>query len=205
MLPGSARKRHRTAAIVAVLVFAVGVGHDIKDTPSTYLESATVIFSMPKSLAAPDAYSSLAPSLIASGAVISQIMMSPQSQRRIRAAGGTAAYDLALINLFNGDYPEYSNPAAMLTSDSPNSAIAHRTFMVAAGLLGHLLAARQAQAGVSPRNRISAQIIGDTGPILQAGSPKRVFGGLALLTVVAVCGVWRFPGRRDALKNPAAA
>jgi hypothetical protein len=201
----SAQKRLRLAAVVVVLVLAAGVGYDIKSAPPTYLESATVIFTMPKFWAAPYTYSWLAPSVIASGEAMTQILMSPQSQHRIREAGGTARYDLVLINLYNEDHPNYSRPLASLTAGSPSAADAHRTFIAAARLLRHLLAARQAQAGVAPRNRISAQIIGDTGPIVQAGSPKRAFAGLALVAVVAVSMLWGFLGRRVGGRNPAVA
>jgi hypothetical protein len=199
ILEGAVRK-HRHLAVIAVVLLAAGVGYDISKTPAMYLDSATVIFSIPKSETAPNAYVSFTPSVIASGAAIAQIMMNPQSQRRIRAAGGTGDYDLALVNLYNEDYPNYSDPAATLTSESLSPAVALRTFKVAAGLLDRLLRVRQAQAGVSSRNLISARIIGNTGPLVQAGSPKRVYGGLALLTVLALSGVRRFarvPGTRD--------
>jgi hypothetical protein len=198
-----AQRRLRLAAVGLALVLAAGVGYDIKSAPPTYLESATVIFIMPKIWAAPYTYSWLAGSVITSGEAMTQILMNPQSQHRIREAGGTARYDLALINLYNEDHPNYSRPLATLTAASPSAADAHRTFIAAARLLRHLLAARQAQAGVAPRNRISAQIIGDTGPIASAGSPKRAFAGLALVAVVAISMLWGFLGRRVASRNPA--
>jgi hypothetical protein len=126
-----------------------------------------------------------------------QLMMSPPSQRRIRARGGTAGYDLALVNFYNEDYPNYSDPVVKLKTASPSPAAASRTFTVARRLLDYLLRVRQVQAGVSPRYRISAQFVGNTGPVAQAGSSKRVFGGLALLTAVAASMVWCFLGRRD--------
>ena len=67
--------------------------------------------------------------------------------------------------------------------------------MLAAHLLGRLLAARQEQAGILPRYRISAQILGDSGPIIQTGSRARVFGGLALLAAIAVGLAWDGAGR----------
>jgi len=195
--PGGTGKFLRMAAIAVVLILAAGVGYDIKSTPPTYLISATVILSVPDSRTVPNAYESLAPSLISSGAAMVQLMMSPQSQRRIRARGGTAGYDLALINFYNEDYPNYSDPVVKLKTASPSPAAAYRTFTVARRLLDYLLRVRQVQAGVSPRYRISAQFVGNTGPVAQAGSSKRVFGGLALLTAVAASMVWGFLGRRD--------
>ena len=121
---------------------------------------------------------------------MTKILASPQAQRQIREAGGTADVGMQLTNLYNEEYPDYGEPLAMLTTASQSPADAHRTFVIAARLLDHLLAARQAQAGVSPGKRIFAQIVGDTGPIVQAGSPKRALGGLALLTAVAAAMGW---------------
>jgi hypothetical protein len=191
------RKRLRVAAVVLVLLLSAGAGYSIKSTSPTYLESATVMFSLPKSQNSPNAYFLFAPSLIMSGEEISQILINPDAQRRIRKAGGTADVNLALVNLYNEEYPEYGQPLATLTTASHSAAAAHRTFVIAARLLGHILTAVQAQADVLPRNRIAARIIADTGPVVQAGSLKRAFAGLALLTVVAASLVWRVLGQRD--------
>jgi hypothetical protein len=151
-----------------------------------YLESATVELSLPKAQNAPNAYYMFAPSLIASGEAMVQILMSPSVQRQIGATRRGASVSLALVNLYNEEYPYYGVPLATLTAASPAAADAHRTFVVAARTLGLLLAARQEQAGVRPSDRISARILGDSGPIIQTGSRVRVFGGLALLAAMAI-------------------
>jgi hypothetical protein len=190
-LPADAiRKRLRLVATAVVLVVAAGVAYDFKSTPPTYLESAAVIFNLPRYQTAPRAYVAFAPSLITSGDAMTKILESPQAQRHIREAGGTADVGMQLTNLYNQEYPDYGEPLAMLTTASQSPADVHRTFVIAARLLDQLLAARQAQAGVSPGDRIFAQIIGDTGPIVQAGSPKRALAGLALLTVVGAAMGW---------------
>jgi hypothetical protein len=192
---GKARKRFRLTLVVATLLAAAGAGYDIEISPHMYLESATVELSLPKTQHAPNAYYMFAPSLIASGEVMVQILMSPSAQAQIGAAGHGASVSLALVNLYNEEYPDYGVPLATLTAASPVAADAHRTFVVAARVLGLLLAVRQKQAGVLPRGRISAQILGDSGPIIQAGSHARVFGGLALLAAMAAGLAWHGAGR----------
>lgn len=203
---GKARKRLRLTLVVAMLLLAAGVGYDIGISPPLYLESATVEFSLPKTLNAPNAYYMFAPSLITSDEVMVQILNSPSAQRQIDAAGRGARVSLALVNLYNEDYPNYGAPFATLTAASPVAADAHRTFVVAARVLGLLLAAQQKQAGVPPRERISAQILGDSGPIIQTGSRARVFGGLALLAAIAAGLAWNGAGRwsAEARLKPAA-
>jgi hypothetical protein len=137
----------------------------------------------------------LAPSLITSANAMVQILMSPPVQRRIHAGGRGASVSLALVNLYNEEYPYFGVPLATLTAASPTAADARRTFVVAAHMIGLLLAARQKQAGVPPRHRISARILGDSGPIVQTGSRVRVFGGLALLTAIAAGLAWDGAGR----------
>ncbi len=136
-----------------------------------------------------------APSLIASGEAMVQILMSPSVQRQIGASGRGARVSLALVNLYNEEYPYYGVPLATLTATSPVAATCHRTFAVAARVLGLLLAAQQQQEGVPPPERISARILGDSGPIIQTGSRARVFGGLALLAAIAVSLAWDGAGR----------
>ncbi len=192
---GKARKRLRLALVAATLLLVVGAAYDIKTSPPVYLESATVEFPLPKAQNAPNAYFMFAPSLITSGEAMVQILMSPSAQRQISAAGHGASVSFALVNLYNEEYPNYGFPLATLTASSPVAADAHRTFVAAARVLGLLLAARQKQLGVPPRDRISAQIIGDSGPIIQTGSRARVFGGLALLAAIAVSLAWNGAGR----------
>jgi len=192
---GKARKRLRLTLMVATLLLAAGAGYDIEISPPMYLESATVELSLPKAQNAPNAYYMFAPSLIASGEAMVQILMSPSAQRQIGAAGRGASVSLALVNLYNEEYPHYGVPLATLTAASPVAADAHRTFVVTARVLGLVLAARQRQAGVPRRARISAQILGDSGPIIQTGSRARVFGGLALLAAIAVSLAWDGAGR----------
>jgi hypothetical protein len=203
---GQARKWLRLALVAATLLLAGGAGYGIWSSPPMYLESAIVEFSLPKTMDAPNAYYLFAPSLITSGEVMVQILNSPSAQRQIGAAGRGASVSLALVNLYNEEYPNYGVPLATLTAASPVAADARRTFVLAARVLGRLLAARQEQTGVPPRERVSAQILGDSGPIIQTGSRARVFGGLALLAAIAAGLAWDGAGRwgAGARSEPAA-
>ena len=204
---GKPRKALRLTLVVATLLLAAGAGYYIKISPPMYLESAIVELNLPKAHNAPNDYYKRAPSLIASGEVMVQILMSPLAQRQIGAAAPGARASLALVNLYNEQYPYYGVPLATLTVSSPVAADAHRTFVAAARVLGLLLAARQKQLGVLPRERITAQVLGDSGPIVQTGSRARVFGGLALLAAIGAGLAWNGTGRRstEARLKPVAA
>lgn len=191
------RKRLSLAAVAIVLILTAGAGYEIRSTRPSYLESALVVFSLPKSQSAPYAYTMLASSLITSGEVVTQVLMGPQAQRQIREAGGAAEVSLKLVNLYSEQYPDYGQPLADLTAMAPSAAKAHISFEIAVRLVRRLLAARQAHEGARSRNRISAQIIGDTGPVVQEGSSKRVYAGLAALALIAVSVVRGFLCQRE--------
>jgi hypothetical protein len=184
------------AALGAVLLLVAGAGYDIKRTPPVYVDSATVLFSAPESDTSPTAYETFMIPLITTGEIVSQIVMSPQGQHQIQEAGGTASVNMTLANLYDEEYPNYGVPMATLTSTSKNAAASQHTFTVAVQQLDEILAARQARMGIKPDARISAQIIAATGPVAQSGSGKRVYGGLAILAMVAVSALWGMINRR---------
>jgi hypothetical protein len=198
----------RTAAIAAIGILAMGAGFGIQHTKPRYTQSASVLFVPPARYASAKAYSWLGPALIATGQLISQIVMGPQAQAEIRDSGGTASYNMTLVNLYNQDYPDYSYPEATLSTSSPEAATAGRTFALAARLVGRVLADRQAEAGVAPPDRIVARLIAVSGPIRSAGSRKRALGGVLLLAIVACSWAWtRFsrsaaPGGRHWAAHP---
>ncbi len=192
------RRQLRLAAVVSMLFLAAGLIYDIASSPPVYAESASVIFSLPKSNNGAKAYLIFVSSLISSGQAMSQILMSPQTQRRISEAGGQAYVSLALVNLYDEEYPNYGLPLATLTTSSTAAANVHETFVIAARELGRLLAGWQARMGVEPQHRITAEVVGDTGPVVQAGSSTRVSAGLAVLALVGIAALWRFIDRRRA-------
>lgn len=127
---------------------------------------------------------------------MTQILLSPQAQQQISAAGGAADVNIALVNLYDEEYPNYGVPLVNLTVSSKGAATVRPTFAITVRLLHRLLTARQAKLSVRPRNRISAQVIGDTGLTVQGGSPKRVLAGLAVLALIAYSALFRLLGRR---------
>lgn len=176
-------RRHWIAAAV-VLVLAVAALHTIKSTPPAYQESSTVIFIAPTSNNFPNPYDSDSDApLITTDEIVVRLMMSPQSQHLVQAAGGSGDFTVAMVNLYNQEYPDYGIPNATITTEALSPEAAHNTYVIVARQLTNRLA--EMQAKVSPRNRIVANIVGDSGPIIQVGSPKRVYAGLILLTLIA--------------------
>ena len=189
----------RILALTPILVIAVGLGMQIEQNRPSYVESATILFTMPNLDRSATLYSWRAQSLTSTGSVVSQILMSPQIEHEVAQAGGTANYDLTLINLYNQDYPHYGYPEATLSASSSDAASTHRTYLIAKRTLIKVLATLQSRAGASRRQRVIAQAADDSGPMPQSGSRPRALGGLVLLALVAAGTCWSVTGRKARL------
>jgi hypothetical protein len=176
-------RRHWIATGV-VFVLAIAALYTVKTSQPGYQETSTVIFVAPKSNNFPNPYDSDADApLITTDEIVVRELMSPQSLRLVQAAGGTGDFSIELVNLYNQEYPDYGVPDATITTQASSWTATHTTYLVVARQLTNRLA--ELQARVKPRNRIVANIVGDSGPIIQTGSPKRAYAGLILLTLVA--------------------
>jgi hypothetical protein len=189
------RQLLRIVWLLAIVLLTVGAAYRIHQVQPSYQESATVLFALPGPQPYTDPYLPVSPTLITTGEAITQILMSPQAQNQVSNAGGDAVSNLALINFYNQDYPEYSYPEATLTASSADPRVAHRAFLLAARRIAGILASRQEQVGVPPGGRIVSRLIADTGPLAQHNSRKRAFGGLALLAFVIGASGWSAIGR----------
>jgi hypothetical protein len=187
--------RRQLLAVIALLILAGGFAYEMKSAPKLYSDRAAVVFGVANNRAGSRSHRSLGESLITTETMLTEDQMTLPGQRLIRDAGGAAQFELAPFNLSNMRYPDYAEPYATLTTTSRSPAAAHRTFKVVVRVLAHRLAA--IQAGVSRRNRIKVYLAGKTGVRVQRGSSARAFGGLALLTIVAVGMAVNFLDRRQ--------
>jgi hypothetical protein len=193
--------RRHLAAVMLVIVATGAVAVVFKRAPVTYQESGTVVFSAPGSANFPNPFTSFNDSIIVAAGVMALSVMSPQEQRQIQAAGGTASYDAELVNTSDLEYPDYSDPYVTVTATGINPGRVHYTFGLVANQLYRDLAVRQAQANVSAVNRITAHMVGDTGLLPQRGSSKRVYAGLLVLAIIAAFAVAILLDRRPLRLN----
>lgn len=194
--------RHRIAVTFAVLVAGVLSFRIIHANPG-YMESGGVVFTAPKS--ASNIFQSL-PSLQVTEETVAGYMMGSQGGQQVRAAGGTAPYTVAMLNTYNEDFPDYSQPYVTITAMSNNPETARQTFGAVLGVLGKATRALQVKVGATPDNAVRATLIAaPTGPIEQGGSRKRSAAGLGVLAIIAVYLVARVLDRRRRHTRPVAA
>jgi hypothetical protein len=191
----AALMRRHVLAVAVVLVLAAGLAYSVKRTPVTYQESATVIFTAPISVQNPNPYDSYSGTLITAAEVLCRWIMGVQGQQQVRDAGATGTFNVALVNLYNQEYPNYSDPDVTVTATAGDPDTVHSTFAIVSRLLNDDLVAREVQDGVAPVNRIGMYAAGDTGPLEQTGTPKRAFAGLFALTIAALLVVSMFLDR----------
>jgi hypothetical protein len=174
----------RPVLLIVLLILAAVLGDKIEHVPATYRDSALVVFAAQTAPSADSPYSTVSSSLVTTGAAIVESGTGPQAQALVRATGGTAYFKLALLNLYNQDFPEYGYPIATLVTQSTDPAATRQTLRAVLGVLRRLLTARQAR--VRTPGRISIHVVGTTGPVTQPGSLKRALAALAALTLIAM-------------------
>jgi hypothetical protein len=193
--------RRHLAAVLVVIICVAAVAVFFKRTPVTYQQSGTVVFDDPVSAGFPNTYTSFSGSLVKAAGLMAGSVMSPQDGSKIRAAGGTSAYGVAPYNDYNLEYPDYSDPYVIVTTYATDPSQVQHTFTVVIQQLYSDLVARQVQAGVAPVNRITAHLVGNSGPLPQPGSSKRVDAGLLALGIIAAFAVAIFLDRHPIRPN----
>jgi hypothetical protein len=179
-------------AVVAVIAAAFTVGFGLARAPVAYQESGTMYFHMPfaawqsnlsKQQESPQGDAGFV-------AVLSILVMSSHGQWQVRSAGATANFDVAPVNLGSLEYPDYSDPYLTVTTSGTDPGLVRTSFAAVTRVLGNDLAALQAQAGVPAGHRLKAYFSGVPSPQASpAGSGPRMYGGLAVLAVVAIFAV----------------
>jgi hypothetical protein len=186
--------RHKLA-VLAVLILAVGAAYSFKHAAAAYEETGSMVFVPPVSAIHPNPFEATGKADTEAAGAIAAEVMSPQDQQRVQRAGGTAQIDVQLFNSYDLEYPNYSQPSLTVTTTAADPDSVQRTFTLVTNLLTRQFTAHEAQANAEPKNRIQIVMAGDTGPLVQLGSSKRVLGALAILTLVAIFAVASFLDR----------
>ena len=182
--------RRHAVAVIAVFVLTLGLAYHIHRTKPLYMTTATVSFIAPTTIRNLFGYGD---SLLAMDEVMAYSMISPRTQELVRAAGGTASYNVALVNLNNETYPNYSDPYVTVTATSADPAASQDTFTIVMRMLQDSLATQQARQGAPPQTWIRAYPIAPpSGPVAQSGYPKRTMAAIAVLAIIAAFMVSAF-------------
>ena len=192
-------RRHRIAIAITVLAACMLGFHLVRGNPG-YIDSGGVAFTAPRN---PVSMFQNMRSLRVVEEVSTSFMMGSQGESEVRAAGGTAHYNVAMLNLYNEEYPNYSQPYVTITvmSDSPKEA--QQTFGSVLGVLREATEILQKRVGANIKNEVTATLVSEpTGPIAQRGSYKRSYTALTVLGIIAIYVIGRALDRCAPRRQP---
>jgi hypothetical protein len=172
--------RRHVIAVAVVCLAVLGFGYHLAHMNPGYTDAGTIGFIAPNDPLTGFAY---AQGTQVIKVVTADYMTGTAANQQIRAAGGTAPYNVELLNGYNEEFPDYSQPYVTVTTSSPDPTSAQNTYNAVVSVLLRNLAERQ--QGVPPKAQITALPVNSTGPTLQTGSNKRVYAAIAVLTIVA--------------------
>lgn len=185
--------RHCIATTIVALAAGMLSYHLIRGNPG-YIDSGGVAFTAPKSSVT--MFQNMR-SLLAVEDAVAAYMMGSQAEQQVRAAGGTAPYNVAMLNLYNEQYPDYSQPYVTIAVMSHYPEATRKTFGAVLGVLRKATAMLQEQVGATSKNEVRATLAAEpTGPIAQGGSHRRSYAALAVLTIIAIYMTARVLDRR---------
>jgi hypothetical protein len=191
----SALARRQAVVLGVVLLVLLGVAYSFKKTPQTFMETGTLV--LVSYSAAPNPYvTQYNSSLINTGDILVKWVDSPAGQAALQQAGAGTGFEIGLVNFYNEEYPLYTEPYLTVSGSGIGAAGAKQVFTAGVRVFDERLASLQSAAGAKPADFITARMVGDSGPIIQLGSSKRVYGGLAVLGIIAAFLLAAFFDRR---------
>jgi hypothetical protein len=191
-------RRHIVAAAI-VLVVAAGAAYHIKHTPPTFEDNATIVLAPPNPVLSPPYANPYAPpfgpSLIITGELMVKWMTGAQGQEVLQQAGVPNTFSVALVNFSDQEYPLYGEPNLTISGIGEDPVSAHNALVTGTRIFEQGLDAQEEHAHVPPTYRIATHVIGESGPVVQLGSSKRTYAGVAVLTIIALYMILRILDR----------
>jgi hypothetical protein len=197
--------RRHLVAVSVIFLAAMGFGYHLAHSDPGYAETTTVAFTGPPGQ--PEIFAD-GQGLLVMDEVAVATLMGPRGQQQVAAAGGTAPYEVALVNLNTEDFPNYSDPYLTVSTTSASPAETQATFSAVMKVLQDDVRALQARQGAPPDTMIrTSSIAAPSGPVAQTGSPKRTYAAFLGLAIIASFLASKFLDRhpirlRDLLRLP---
>jgi len=190
--------RRHALAIAIVLLIAMGTAYGFKRTPPTYQDGGSLVLTPVQAVPNPNPYTSpFAESMISTGEVMVKWLAGPEGHRALDRSGAGDNFSATLINFSDQEYPFYGQPYLTVTGTGHSLAEAQSVLTEGVQVFDNELADLQGQVDVPRDARITTHMVGDTGPLFQPGSNKRVYAGLGILAIVAVVMLTSFLDRHQ--------
>ncbi|GAA2418000.1 hypothetical protein GCM10010191_30750 [Actinomadura vinacea] len=197
---GGALRRHPVVALAAAALTLLMAAHVLTARPEYEARSAITLLS-PRAPFPRNSYASFTPALVTNAEISARTMGSAEGRRRVRAAGGTAEYQVLLANRGNQELPIHDQPHLTVSSVASSAEEARRTHAAVLGVMLAQLLERQRGQGALPGSLITWQVTAGSGqPVPVTGRPSRRLLAIGLLglvaTLYAAAAADRRPARR---------
>jgi hypothetical protein len=158
----------------------------VKLSPPEYEARSAITFLSPQAPFPRNAYASFTPALVTNAEITTRVMASEEMRRRVRAAGGTAEYQVLLANRGNLEMPVHDQPHLTVGVLASSPGEAQRTHAAVLKVMHAQLKERQRADGAEPGSMISWQVTAGTGRAVPLGGhPSRQFLAIGALGAIA--------------------
>ncbi|MFC5751795.1 hypothetical protein [Actinomadura rugatobispora] len=181
---GGALRRHPVVTLAAVTLTLLLALHVKTARPDYEVRSAITLLS-PRAPFPRNAYAGFTPALVTNAEISARTMGSEAGRRQVRAAGGTASYQVLLANRGNMEQPIHDQPHLTVTAVASTAEDARRTHAAVLEVMWRQLLDRQRVQGALPGSLISWQVTAGSGrPVPVTGRPSRRLLAIGLLGAV---------------------
>jgi hypothetical protein len=181
---GGALRRHPVVALAAVALTLLLAVH-VKTAQPEYETRSAITLLSPRAPFPRNAYAGFTPALVTNAEISARTMASEEGRQQVRAAGGTAAYQVLLANRGNQEQPIHDQPHLTVSAVASTAEEARRTHAAVLEVMWRQLLDRQRAQGALPGSLISWQVTGGSGrPAPVTGRPSRRLLAIGLLGAV---------------------
>jgi hypothetical protein len=168
--------------VVAVVLLATALGGwQVKHAQPLYQGSSIVVLAPPKEVTVPNKLAAVTPSLAVAGLAVNTALLDPSQAAGLRQDGVVGDYAIAPRNSGTDETPQYYVPSELITVETGDPAAALHGVTVLQTLYGQQLDTWQADQGIEPSIRITAQVLVPPDVQEVLGAHTRGLIGTALL------------------------
>jgi hypothetical protein len=173
--------RRQLIAVVLVCLAVGGVGYHVIHENPGFVDVGTIGFVAPSVVPGQGVNSRGTQAIRVATA---EYMMGPAAARVIKDRGATASYDVELVNGYNEEFPDYSQPYIQVTTSSLDPNAAQDTYNIVVSVMQKNLLDRQVDLGAKKASIIQGVQVNTTGPTIQTGSRKRDYAAVLILMII---------------------
>lgn len=178
-------RRHPWVTLAVAVLTALPVLR-AQTAPPRYEARSVVTFLSPKAPFPRNAFASFTPALVTMAEVSSRWLASEAARGRVRAAGGTADFQVVLANRGNQELPVHDQPNLTVIVTAKDAGRTRATLLAVLAVLRDRLRAQQAADGARPGSLISWQVTaGSDRAVPVSGRPSRAVLALLVLGALA--------------------